>query len=268
MTNVRHSIERLVFGLQAARSVRGALTKRGFGLRRDDQRLSQFKDLHQGERCFVIGNGPSLRMGDLERLAGETTFSANKIYLAFSKTHWRPTYYCVEDDLVACQNWNEIDSVEGPVKFFPASMLGWCPRFQGGIYYRFVYENFFPELPKFGRDAVACLYWGSTVIYSMLQLAYYMGITEVYLIGVDFSFNLPSASPDGIQLRSEGEVNHFCPGYRRPGEKWNAPNLDLQTKTFEAAALAFRNSGRSLFNATRGGRLNVLPRVDFDQVLA
>ena len=40
--------------------------------RRDTvRRLQALKDSHRGERCFIIGNGPSLKQTDLSRLRGE-----------------------------------------------------------------------------------------------------------------------------------------------------------------------------------------------------
>ena len=36
--------------------------------------LAAFKDIHRGERCFIIGNGPSLKKTDLSRLRHEFTF--------------------------------------------------------------------------------------------------------------------------------------------------------------------------------------------------
>ena len=37
-------------------------------------RMNALRDIHQGQRCFIIGNGPSLRNMDLSPLAKEHTF--------------------------------------------------------------------------------------------------------------------------------------------------------------------------------------------------
>jgi hypothetical protein len=47
------------------------------------RQIRQFRNRHPGERCFIIGNGPSLAIDDLDRLRSKTTFASNKIYLAF-----------------------------------------------------------------------------------------------------------------------------------------------------------------------------------------
>ena len=36
--------------------------------RESRRRLAQLKDGHKGERCFIVGNGPSLKNTDLSRL--------------------------------------------------------------------------------------------------------------------------------------------------------------------------------------------------------
>ena len=75
------------------------------------RKLRALRDRHRGQRGVVIGNGPSLRVEDLDRLGGEVTFASNKIFLAFPETSWRPTYYSVSDILVARNNLEEINNL-------------------------------------------------------------------------------------------------------------------------------------------------------------
>jgi uncharacterized Rossmann fold enzyme len=82
------------------------------------KKLKSFKDIHKGKRCFIIGNGPSLKMEDLDKLKNEYTFAANKIYLAFEETDWRPTYYCIQDLKLFLRDFESIiQKVEAKVKF-------------------------------------------------------------------------------------------------------------------------------------------------------
>ena len=66
--------------------------------------LRRFKNSHLGERCFIVGNGPSLKIEDLEKLYvnGEITFAFNMIYKIFDQTLWRPTYYGISDGFCYC----------------------------------------------------------------------------------------------------------------------------------------------------------------------
>lgn len=233
------------------------------------RRLMALKNCHRGRRCFVIGNGPSLNVADLERLKHEITFAANKIYLAFDQTDWRPTYYAVEDSMVMRQNFHRIRRLQGFTKLFPDRLKRWVPVIDDAVYFPFRQKAFYPGRPKFGIDALDTLYWGSTIVYTFIQLAWYMGLHEIYLIGVDFSFTVPKKTDPTTRavLISQGEVNHFHPDYRRPGEKWYQPNLHHQKKSFQAAREAVSAMGGQIFNATRGGKLDVFPRVNFDTLI-
>ena len=234
----------------------------------DRVQLNLLRNRHLGQRCFVIGNGPSLLADDLERLRFEYTFASNKIYLIFGDTGWRPTYYSVEDVLVATQNAAEIEEVTGCTKLFPLwVMYHTNRRFSEGVYFELVSEDKNgPDFPKFSTDPLKFLYWGSTIIYTQIQLACFMGFKDIILLGVDFDYQVPSKGPDGIVLTSEGEVNHFHKNYRKPGEKWHVPNLDIHTKSFTVARRESERQGVTIRNATRGGKLEIFERVAFDSL--
>lgn len=59
--------------------------------------LEDYKNIHNGERVFIIGNGPSLSETPLEMLQDEFTIALNKINLIYDDTSWRPTYYVFDD---------------------------------------------------------------------------------------------------------------------------------------------------------------------------
>ena len=66
------------------------------------KRIRSLKGISNSKICFIIGNGPSLEVADLERLHKLLipTFAANRIYKIFDKTNWRPTYYSCEDPVI------------------------------------------------------------------------------------------------------------------------------------------------------------------------
>jgi hypothetical protein len=230
------------------------------------------KDIHTGQRGFVIGNGPSLKMEDLERLAGEITFACNNIYLAFPDTSWRPTYYTVSDPLAA----REFGSVVRQLavrKIFSNSVSDFFTGDSDITWLRqidYVSDSSSDDF-AFSFDLRNGVYHGATTLYIQFQLAFYMGIEEIYLLGVDGDYNLPpkqgKRSGMGVLVEHDAEVNHFHPEYRRKGESWWLADREFQLKTYTFARSVFEACGRRILNASRKSALEVFPRVDFDELL-
>lgn len=250
--------------------------KRDFLLKRshlpfNDRAIITFKGKENGKRCFVIGNGPSLRMKDLQALhdLNEVSFAFNKIYLAFNETAFRPSYYMIADRLVA-ENIKEDVKLLGPfVKLFPYDYKRLFSGIQNA--YFFYVENRFRGSQRpicFCPDPLnICA--GETVTYMALQMAVFLGCNPIYLIGVDFSFSLPNNKENGkTVVHGQGEKNHFHPDYRPNGEKWYAPDLNFQVRAYMAARAYAEENGIQIFNATRGGKLEVFERRNLDEVLA
>src|SRR6184192_653484 len=53
-----------------------------------------FLDKHKGKRCFVIANGPSLKMQNIEPLANDVTLVMSGFWHHEVVARWQPTYYC------------------------------------------------------------------------------------------------------------------------------------------------------------------------------
>ena len=85
--------------------------------------LKRLKNLEQGKPCFIIANGPSLEVKDLDLLDRNNvvTIGSNKIYRCFNQTRWRPKYFTVADYLNAENDNREIDELS-MTKFIPYSL--------------------------------------------------------------------------------------------------------------------------------------------------
>lgn len=266
LADLRREVARLHIELQQ----RGALSDvRSRDVSPEDEVfLNAIRNRYLGQRCFVLGNGPSLTVADLELLRDEVTFAANKIYLCFDETDWRPTFYSVEDLLVAQNNTADILAVDGTTKIFPHHMLQFLPRQPNHHYARWLppADNRSP-FREFSTDLTKGICWGSTITYSMLQMAVHMGFREIYILGLDHSYVEPATKQDGA-LISEGERNHFHPDYRKPGEKWHYPVLDRLETSYRFARDYCDSIGVEIYNASRVSKLEVFPRADLDEVLA
>jgi uncharacterized Rossmann fold enzyme len=233
-------------------------------------KLKSLRNIHAGEKCVIIGMGPSLQVIDLDCFKGITTIACNKIYLAFDETDWRPDYYMVSDVLVAENNKEGIDGIEAQ-KFFPEWVEKRCSGIENINWVPLIEDNNFVSglAVGFSKDLSQGIEpGGGTVIYDMLQLAYHLGFSDVALVGIDFSFETNQTSGENCEqgevLVAGEEVNHFVKNYRTPGETWTIPKMDIQKIAFAKAFETFNADGRSLVNASRRTKLKEVTRVDFD----
>jgi hypothetical protein len=146
------------------------------------KRILSYKNKHVGERCFIIGNGPSLKKMDLSPLKNEITFGLNRIYLLFPEMGFSTTYYVTINPNVVEQFASEIEALPMP-KF-----IGW----QKDQHLRLTGDMIFlPPSPVglgFTTQLARAMPQGWTVTYTAMQIAHYMGFKNVYLIGVDHNF--------------------------------------------------------------------------------
>lgn len=228
-------------------------------------KLKKLHSIHSGKRCFIIGNGPSLRAEDLTVLhdAGEITFAFNRIYHIFPDTPWRPTYYISQDMkmLSGCQK--EVNNITSSVKFIPAEMAWYYNIRLSGIMAFHLKTEEELGMPTFSDDISKQITNSLTVVYSAIQIAAYMGIREIYLIGVDHHFRT-SMNADGQIVVDPTAKDYFCEQYNQDKAQLYIPNTDKSTLTFLAAKKHCDAREIRVYNATRGGKLEVFPRVDFD----
>jgi hypothetical protein len=98
-------------------------------------------------------------------------------------------------------------------------------------------------------------------------MAYWMGANPVILFGVDHSFKF--TGPDATyQRRTEPDSNHFDPNYFKEGGYWGTPDLLQSEIEYEMARTAFEETGRYVFDATVGGKLEVFEKITLSEARA
>ena len=228
--------------------------------RRESRRkLATLKDSRKGERCFLIGNGPSLRQTDLSKLKGEFSFGFNRIFLAAEELGFSPSVLVSINDLVIEQSAAEFKTLDMP-KFFAWHSRQWLGM-DAQIHY--IYTTY--TTPKFARDIRGRVWEGATVTNVALQLAYHMGFSTVILVGVDHNFvskGLPNTT-----VQSDGaDPNHFSGEYFGKGFRWQLPDLETSELGYRMARDAYAANGRQVLDATLGGKLTIFPKVDYSSL--
>lgn len=221
--------------------------------------INQFHNQHNGQRAFIIGNGPSLLKTDPRRLKDEITFAANNIFLLENFT---PTYYAAIDRVLTQDRATEINALPW-IKFFPHLVSEWITN---GFFLNAVHADW-PT--NFSTNISEFIEIDFTVTYSLMQIAFYMGCNPVYLIGVDHTYivDMKQNHQDAHVLTSTGDdLNHFHPDYFGKGRRWHTPRMAPLAACYRKALDVYTRHGRELFNATAGGALEELPRVDFETI--
>ncbi len=239
----------------------------------DKKKLKGLKDKFKGERCFILGNGPSLNKMDLKLLEEEHSFAVNGIFYKTDEMGYVPSFYVVEDGAVMQDNKARINQFKCEYNFFP-SIYKKDIRNRKNTYFFNMDRSFYEqrsayfEIPRFSVDCSDRIYCGQSVTIVNLQLAYYLGFEKVYLIGMDFNYDIPdSLKIDGHVFEStEDDVNHFHPDYFGKGKKWHDPKLHNVLKSYKMAKTMYELDGRNIYNATDGGKLDIFERVNYNSL--
>jgi hypothetical protein len=265
--------------------------------------LTRFRDLHKGQRCFIMGNGPSLNKMDLEQLKDDVVFGLNSCFLIFDRISWRPKYWVAIDTQVIPDRAKRFCKMQAEcpemVMFLPNMLVEHQPGGDINLTTRFLPKSknryffrqqaFTEPLPwgAFSEDINDHAVTGFTVSIAALQIAYYMGFDPVYLIGCDTSYVVPETvkregpkisigSPEVTDASHEMEVfltstrdddpNHFDPRYFGKGRKWHPPCPEKMIWHYEQVAAFAKARGWTVQNATVGGKLEAFERIQFESL--
>lgn len=151
------------------------------------------KDSYKGKRCFIVATGPSLAYKDLSFLKNEITIALNLAVVTLDIYGIKPTFNIIADKYQYV-NYGEIYE-KLTYKTFVKKVIvaSACDTFPKEL----IDENtfFFPiklqqEKADFSENPVKDGFArGKTVAFDAIQLAYYLGFDEVYIIGMDMKMD-------------------------------------------------------------------------------
>jgi len=239
------------------------LRKQNIGVKKY-KKLIQLKNVYQGERCFIIATGPSLTFDDIEKLKNEKTFAVNSIASVYNKISYKPTFYVIQDGWVFYKLKSKIYESGFSNVFYGNAWIkkkdvreDWIEfPLVLGLTSRSPFRKDYDYCKMmFSENAnIAVFGGGATVVYSVLQLAVFLGFREIYLLGCDCSYNK--------------EIENFA-DYGHYGLHDVPPNVGERMIESHKEAKKYADAhGIKIYNATRGGMLEVFQRVDLDDVLS
>lgn len=219
-------------------------------------RIAKLKNLHEGESCFIVATGPSLKVKDLDTLYENQAvcISMNGIFKVFNQTRWRPEYY-VLSDLTGGYIWKEIiRDLDVKGKFIADVAWNFTEDEISDNMYKWHFIRQWEEgvLPDFSDDFSRRAYMGYTVVYDgALQLAAYMGFRKIYLLGTDCC------------QYDDPQKQHFISNY---SSEVSYLRIDKMMLAYQSAKRYAELHGIEIYNATRGGELEIFERVDFNSL--
>ena len=202
--------------------------------------ILKYKNKYIGERCFILATGPSLTVEDVSKLKNEITFYGVQDLAVFLKLK---DYY---------RSFNSTTLFLGDgIPKEDRSGIKHIPYALDYLNHRYSYDTL---STKFSFDVYLHLFDGYTITYSLIQIAAYMGFKEIYLLGNDCSYS------------TDPKKQHFADfGH------YDASTLTARDRILFAYQYAFdflKDTDVKIYNATRGGELEIFPRVDLDEVLS
>lgn len=222
---------------------------------REENRNLELEKFHncqiEKRRCFIVATGPSLTIEDLNTLQknGEYCFSVNSICKI--ETEWKPDAYVVLDGKFFLENQEIIRNYPSPIKFLPDDNLDFWKSKRKGEYqvHRDTIDAY--DVIEFSEDITQIVNSQGTVTVGCIQIAVYMGFKEIYLLGTDCNYIIGSSS------------NHFG-GDDKPDMIDHS--ISEMLKGYQMCRNYADTHDIKIYNATRGGMLEVFKRVDFDSL--
>jgi len=229
-------------------------------------KLRALKGMYYNKRCFIMANGPSLKKCDLSLLKNEITIASNANYLIWDEIGYIPTFLTIEDTLVAEDRADEINSIKNTLKIFPYDLKYCLREDEKTIFINFI--RTYKPFPKFSDNFDKKVFWGGTVSFLNLQLAFYLGCNPIYLIGFDHNYVVPDRSKiQNFVIKSEeNDINHIHPNYFGYGYRWHDPNVERMELSYKVSKNFFYKKGIKIFNATVNGNLEVFERTNFSEI--
>lgn len=253
-------------------NITGWFNRHGMFLNNNSRRLMDMKDSHKGERCFLIGNGPSLSPDDLHLLKDEYTFGTNMVYKIFGQTDWRPSFHCVSDSIYATKLRDELyNNVKSPLFTLEKTYHKMTKRTLDTTYVHTIPS----ERYKVKGNLFAYCMVKATVLSLAAEFAFHMGFSEIYLLGVDCTN--PHATgghfTDNYATKeiAQTDISRIKTRMNRENvttEQIGEHIIDRSLITYRHLKRYADRHGIKIYNATRGGNLEVFPRVTLEDVLA
>lgn len=226
-----------------------------------------YKDKHKGERCFILGTGPSLNLltqTQIEALRSEVIFGANSLYKAESVSSIYPKYYALLDNLYWEQWSHTFDDVvakykENPPVFITDYRAVDFADKANSAQHLYIYAKKYP-VKEMSDQLDTNIYGAMNVVSFSILAALYMGFSEICLLGCDYNAFCTAGKGHAYDDKSElKQVNYNLAFYLK--FYW------ITTEFHYLIAKLAKKRGVSVLNLTPGSLLDAYPRMSIEKII-
>lgn len=156
-----------------------------FRFRKIVKRNKELKNKHEGETCYLILNGPSIRAYDLSCLRDKTVFATNYFFRSDLAKSVLPDYICWQDSKILVTD--ESEEIKNEIReVLPNAKMIFNIKGHKRDEVYYTYNKHLPYLWGISSRIDGNCSAFSTVALYAINVALYMGFKRIYILGLDF----------------------------------------------------------------------------------
>lgn len=252
-------------------------------------RNGKFKNIHEGQRCFILGNGPSLEKENLDLLKNEVIFTVNQLYKSDIFEKVNSNYHVIIDTNFFVYDESHLNRDErvGKMKeFFNSEKV---------VFLHHAGKNFISNLEvptehihfvkpkliftdKFNEeiDLTHLIPQAQTVVQTAIYIAMYMGFKEIYILGCEMTGILQNyVKNDDVSFKKNGHAYEYSENEKKDLKNLlenlgNEKLLWCFFRMFELFRKINEYSKRQeivIKNLTTGGALDIFERDRLENII-
>jgi hypothetical protein len=233
-----------------------------------------------GRRCFIVGNGASIAQQNLKPLKGECIFGLNEFFLHEDYQYIAPQHlvfsgFGIHRTPAEQQEkwyWDYGERITG----ISQPIINICDedyirenRMLRGAKPKFVlYADRYENIHRHGVDASRSLYASESVSAMAIQIAIYMGFKDIILLGLDHDWllRLFDRAPDHFYDPAKSVLQRPARGAKKVTVAMQVKSLNVLFSNYLWIQEYAQLNGIKIVNATRGGMLDVFPRIVYEDL--
>lgn len=157
----------------------------------------------------------------------------------------------IEDSFAIEDNLKEIKKYNAKKKFFPSIYRNYFKKNNKNNIFFLMNTGFYQKyssnynIPRFSTDCSEKIYCGQSVVYMLLQLAFYMGFKEIRLLGVDLEYKIPKDAKikSNMIYSYNDDENHF---YKTKNRRWKKPEINKFKRCLKFAEEIYKWNKRKI----------------------